>query len=210
MRRREFISLLGGAAAWPLAARAQQPAMPVIGFLSARSPDDTRHLVAEFRRGLSEGGFVEGRNVTIEYRWALGQYDRLPAMTTELVRRPVMLLASAGGEPAALAAKAATSTIPIVFVVGGDPVKEGLATSLNSPGGNSTGVTILTTTLEPKRLGLLRELVPGAATIGILLDPSFPPYESQLRDVQEAARALALQAIVLRANTDRSRWHSKR
>src|SRR5262249_42271299 len=137
-RRREFITLLGTAAAgWPLATSAQQPTIPVIGFLSARSPDDTRHLVSAFHRGLSEGGFVEGHNVTIEYRWALGQYDRLPAMETDLVRRPVVLLASVGGEPAALAAKAANSTIPIVFVIGGDPVKEGLATSLNLPGANA-------------------------------------------------------------------------
>ncbi len=201
--RRDFITLLGGAAtAWPLAARAQQPVVPVIGFLNARSPDDTMPLVAAFRRGLAEGGFVEGQNISIEYRWALGQYDRLAGMAMELAHRPVMLLATAGGEPAALAAKAATSTIPIVFVIGGDPVKQGLATSLNRPGGNSTGVSILTGALEPKRLGLLRELVPGAATIGALLNPSFPLYESQLRDVQQAAHA-TLQVIVLPANTDR-------
>jgi putative tryptophan/tyrosine transport system substrate-binding protein len=163
MRRREFISLLGGVATWPLAARAQQHPMPVIGFLNARSPEDTMHLVAAFRRGLGQGGFVEGQNLIIEYRWALGQYDRLAGMATELAHRPVMLLATAGGEPAGLAAKAATSTIPIVFVIGGDPVKQGLATSLNQPGGNSTGVSILTTTLGAKRLGLLRELMPGAA-----------------------------------------------
>jgi putative tryptophan/tyrosine transport system substrate-binding protein len=189
--------------AWPLAPRAQQPAVPVIGFLNARSPDDTMLLVAAFRRGLAEGGFVEGQNISIEYRWALGQYDRLAGMAMELVHRPVMLLATAGGEPAALAAKAATSTIPIVFIIGGDPVKQGLAKSLNLPGGNSTGVSILTTMLEPKRLGLLRELVSGTATVGALLNPSFPLYESQLRDVQEAARALALRVIVLPANTDR-------
>ena len=210
MNRREFITLVGSAAAaWPLAARAQQP-MPVIGFLNARSPEDTMRLVAAFHRGLGEGGFVEGQNVIIEYRWALGQYDRLAGMATELAHRPVMLIATAGGEPAALAAKAATSTIPIVFVIGGDPVKQGLATSLNRPGGNSTGVSILTTTLGPKRLGLLRELVPGAATIGALLNPSFPPYESQLRDVQEAAHALALQLVMLPAiPIARSRRRSK-
>jgi len=200
--RREFITLLGGAAVWPLAASAQQTGTPVVGFLNARSPEDTMHLVAAFRRGLGEGDFVEGQNVIIEYRWALGQYDRLAGMATELAHRPVMLLATAGGEPAALAAKAATSTIPIVFVIGGDPVKQGLAASLNLPGGNSTGVSILTTTLEPKRLGLLQELVPGAATIGILLNTSLPTYDSQLRDVQDAARALPSQVVVLPANTD--------
>jgi putative ABC transport system substrate-binding protein len=201
--RRALITLLGGAAAaWPLAARAQQQPVPVIGFLNARSPEDTMHLTAAFRRGLGEGGFIEAQNVTIEYRWALGQYDRLPAIAAELAHRPVTLLAAAGGEPAALAAKSATSTIPIVFVIGGDPVKQGLATSFNLPGGNSTGVSILTTTLEPKRVGLLRELVPGTAMIGVLANPSFPGYESQLRDVQEAAGALALQVLVLPANTD--------
>ena len=158
---------------------------------------------AAFRRGLGEAGFIEGQNVMIEYRWALGQYDRLPAMAAELVRRPVTVLASAGGEPAALAAKAATSTIPIVFVIGGDPVKLGLAASLNRPGGNSTGISVLTNTLEPKRLELLRELVPRAETIGVLLNPNFPTFESQLRDVQEAARAINLQIHVLRASTDR-------
>jgi len=201
--RRELLAALGGAAAaWPLAARAQQPAMPMIGFLNARSPEDTIHLVAAFRRGLGEGGFIEAQNVTIEYRWALGQYDRLPAMAAELAHRPVTLLATAGGEPAALAAKSATSTIPIVFVIGGDPVKQGLATSFNLPGGNSTGVSILTTTLEPKRLGLLRELVPGTAMIGVLGNPSLSEYESQLRDVQEAAGTLGLQILVLPVNTD--------
>jgi ABC-type uncharacterized transport system substrate-binding protein len=203
VNRRALITLIGGAAAWPLAARAQQSKIPVIGFLNARSPEDTMHLVAAFRRGLGEGAFVEGQNVMIEYRWALGQYDRLPAMAAELVHRPVTLLVTAGGEPAALAAKSATSTVPIVFVIGGDPVKQGLATSLNLPGGNSTGVSILTTTLEPKRVGLLRELVPGTVMIGVLADPGFTLYESQLRDVQEAARALALQALVLPASTDR-------
>src|ERR1700736_3993892 len=184
MRRREFLGVLGGAtAAWPLAARAQQPAMPVIGYLSARSPDDTAHLVAAFRRGLGEHGFVEGQNVTIEYRWALGPYDRLPAMAAELVRRPVAILATTGGEPAALAAKAATSTIPIVFLIGGDPVKLGLVASYNRPGGNATGMNILTATLEAKRLGLLHALVPQATTIGVLLNPKFQPADNQLRDL---------------------------
>jgi putative ABC transport system substrate-binding protein len=203
MRRREFISLLGCAAAtWPLAARAQQPAMPVIGYLSARSPEDTTHLVEAFRRGLSEAGFVEGQNVTIEYRWALGQADRLPGLAADLVRKPVTVLVTTGGESAALAAKAATSTIPIAFIIGGDPVKLGLATTYSRPGGNATGISILTATLEPKRLELLRELVPQASTIGALLDPKFPPYESQLRDLREAARALDLQVQELRASNE--------
>jgi len=202
MRRREFITLLGGAAAWPLAARAQQPAMPVIGYLSARSPDDTTHLLAAFRRGLGEHGFVEGQNVTIEYRWALGRYDRLQEMATELVRRPVAVLTATGGEPSALAAKAATSTIPIVFSIGGDPVKQGLVASYNRPGGNATGVSLLTSPLEQKRLGLLRELVPQATTMGFLLNPTLPQSGSQLSDIQEAARTLNLQIQVLRASTD--------
>jgi ABC-type uncharacterized transport system substrate-binding protein len=202
--RRKFLATLGGAAAaWPLAARAQQQPMPVIGYLSGRSPDDTAHLVAAFRRGLGENGFIEGQNVTIEYRWALGQYDPLPALAAELAGRPVAILVATGGESAALAAKAATSTIPIVFSTGGDAVKLGLVGSYNRPGGNATGINLLTHTLESKRLGLLRELVPQAATIGVLLNPNFPSAADQSKNVQEAARAIGLQIHVLRANTDR-------
>ena len=202
MKRREFITLLGGAAAWPLAARAQQPAMSVVGFLNARSPIDTAHLVAAFRRGLAENGYVEGQSVTIDYRWASGQPDRLPAMAMELVDRPVVVLAATGGENSAMAAKAATSTIPIVFAVGSDPIKLGLVASYNRPGGNVTGINSLTTTLEAKRLGLLHELVPRAATVGVLLNPNWPPSANQLRDVQDAARVVGLQINVLQASTD--------
>jgi putative tryptophan/tyrosine transport system substrate-binding protein len=204
MKRREFITLLGGAAAaWPLAARAQQPAMPVIGLLSTRSPDESAHLLAAFRRGLAGNGFAEGQNVAIEYRWALGQYDRLPVLAAELVSRPVTVIVALGAEPAARAAKAATAAIPIVGTFAADPVASGLVASLNRPGGNVTGTSNLASTLEPKRLGLLRELVPHATTIGILLNPNFPPADNQSRDVQEAVRAIGLQLHVLRASTDR-------
>jgi putative ABC transport system substrate-binding protein len=201
LRRREFITLLGGAATWPLAARAQQPPMPAIGFLHTRSPDAVRPL-AGFRRGLAESGYIEGQTATIEYRWAEGQYDRLPALAAELVRRPVAVLVAGGGEPSPLAAKAATSTIPIVFAIGSDPVKAGLVASYNRPGGNVTGINILTDTLEPKRFGLLHELVPQAATIGFLVNARYPSAESQVRDVREAARALTLKIHVLPAGTD--------
>ena len=204
LRRREFITLLGGAATtWPLAAHAQPPVMPVIGFLSTRAPENIPHLLAAFRRGLAENGYVEEQNLTIEYRWALGEYDRLPGLAAELAGRPVLVIVAAGGEPAALAAKAATSTIPIAFVIGGDPVTAGLAASYNRPGGNATGISIMTSTLDPKRLGLLHELVPRAATVGALLNPNFPGFEGQLKDMQEAARTIGVQIFVLRASNDR-------
>src|SRR5262245_59085510 len=201
MKRRAFILLGGAAVVWPLAARAQQPPTPVIGYLSARSPDDTWHLVEAFRRGLREAGFVEGQNATIEYRWGLGERGRLAGLASDLVRKPVSVLVTTGGESAALEAKAATSTIPIAFIIGGDPVKLGLSASYSRPGANATGITILTATLEPKRLELLRELVPQASTIGAFLDPNFPPYDDQLRDLREAARTLDLQLHELRAST---------
>jgi putative tryptophan/tyrosine transport system substrate-binding protein len=198
--RRQLMTALGGAAVvWPLAARAQQPTMPVIGFLHARAPEDSKPQVAAFRRGLSESGYTEGQNVTVEYRWGRGQYDQLPAMAAELVRRPVALLV-AGSEPAALAAKAATSTIPIVFSVGTDPVKLGLVTSFNHPGGNATGMQMFTTMLEAKRLGLLHELVPRAQTLGILLNPNFTTAQKQLVDLQEAAKLIGLRLQVFRAS----------
>jgi putative ABC transport system substrate-binding protein len=202
MRRRELITLLGGAAAaWPLAARAQQPAMPVIGFLSTRSPQDAAHLVTAFHRGLYENGFVDGQNLTIDFRWADGQYDRLPALAAELVRRSVKVIVATGGDPAALAAKAASSTIPIVFVTG-DPVKAGLVASYSRPGGNATGINLLTTTIEPKRVGILHDLMPQASTIAVVVDPRFPTAGMQSRDIEEAAHAIGIQTEVFHASTD--------
>jgi putative ABC transport system substrate-binding protein len=191
MKRRQFMQFIAaGVAAWPLAVRAD---MPVIGYLSARSPEDTGHLVEAFRRGLSETGFVEGQNVMVEYRWARGQHERLPDLAADLVSRSVSVLVTTGGESAALAAKAKTSTIPIAFIIGGDPVKLGLVATYQHPAANATGMTILTSTLEPKRLELLRELLPNVSKVAALLDPDFPPYEAQLSDLHEAARALSLQ-----------------
>jgi putative ABC transport system substrate-binding protein len=200
--RREFIALLGGAVAWPLAARAQQGALPVIGFMSSRSAQESSHLVAAFRRGLAEGGFVEGQNVAIEFHWANGAYGRLPTMAADLVNRKVAVIVSAGGEPAALAAKAATATIPIVFGLGGDPVKVGLVASLNRPGGNMTGATLLTNLMEPKRLGLLRDLVPGVALIGVLINPSFQAAAYQLQQLEDAAAATGQRIVIAKASSD--------
>jgi putative tryptophan/tyrosine transport system substrate-binding protein len=200
MRRREFIRLfISSVVAWPLTARAQQTAMPVIGLLYVRSPEDSAPQLAAFRRGLAENGFVESKNVAIEYRWGLGHYDRMPAMAAELVRLPVNVIL-AGAEPSALAAKAATSTIPIVFVVGSDPVKLHLVASYNSPGGNATGVNIFTTNLDVKRLGLLNELMPSAKLLGVLVNPKFPYAQDQLDQLEAAANAAGLHLQIYNAS----------
>ena len=202
MKRREFITLLGATATWPLTAPAQQPAIPVVGFLGTASAGPFAHLVAGFRRGLQEAGFVEGRNVTIEYRWAEGQYDRVPALAADLVRRQVAIIVTVGGETSATAAKAATATIPIVFNVGADPVKLGLVTSLARPGGNATGVNIFTTELVEKRLGLLRDLVPAATTVAVLSNPNFPAAVANVRESEAAARAIGKQVVIFNASSD--------
>jgi putative tryptophan/tyrosine transport system substrate-binding protein len=203
MKRREFITLLGGAAAaWPLAARAQQSAMPVIGFLNSVSAKAWENYVGGFRAGLKETGYIDGQNVTIEFRWAEGHYDRLPEMAADLVRRQVAVLVSTGGAPTVMAAKAATSTIPIVFSAGSDPVQLGFVTSLSHPGGNVTGVHLLTAVMESKRLGLLRALVPGVQLIAILLNPNRADHADQTRQVQEAAAATGQQTHVLLASNE--------
>ncbi len=201
MRRREFVAGLATTALAAPFALAQQSA-PVIGYLSARSPAESANLLAAFRRGLTENGFADDRSVTIDYRWALGAYDRLPAMATELVNRPVAVLVTVGGEAAIRAAIAATRTIPVVGIFADDPVASGLVASLNRPGGNATGVFNFNPALEPKRLGLLHELVPQATTLGVLINPNYPPAASQLRAVEEAARTVGMRTFALRAGND--------
>jgi putative tryptophan/tyrosine transport system substrate-binding protein len=202
MIRREFISLIGAAVAWPLAARAQQPAMPVIGFLHSGSPGLFAYQLAAFNRGLKQTGYVEGQNVAIGYRWADGHYDRLPAMASDLVGRKVSVLAAGGGIPPALAAKAATTTIPIVFLMGSDPLKAGVVTSLNRPEGNVTGVSFLINSLGTKRVELLSQMVPRASTIGMLTNPTNPDVDIETRDAQAATQALGRQLLVVKASTE--------
>jgi putative tryptophan/tyrosine transport system substrate-binding protein len=195
-------TLLGGAAAtWPLAARAQQPTMPVIGFMSARSPAEAASDLAAFRQGLGQAGYFEGKNVAIEYRWAEGHYDRLPAMAADLVARQVAVIAAVGGEPSGLAAKAATATIPIVCSLGGDPVEAGLVDRLNRPGGNITGVTLMGQEMGPKRLEFAHQLVPNGNALAALVNPKFPLAMAEARDMQAEARSLGLQLAVLEAST---------
>jgi putative ABC transport system substrate-binding protein len=203
MRRREFIALVGGASVgWPLVAHTQAQANPVIGFLNSTSPVAFTRFVAAFQQGLNEVGYVEGRNVTIEYRWAEGQYDRLPALVADLIRRQVSVIAATGGIVSALAAKAATPTIPILFVSGFDPVEIGLVASINKPGGNATGVNVYTTELMNKRLALLRELVPGLTTIALLVNPDTSVAKYEIADLQKASNEQNLQLLVLPARAE--------
>ena len=204
MRRRDFIAgIAGSVAAWPPVVRAQRPELPIVGFLHFAKPETYAHVVAAFRAGLKEGGFVEGQNVTIEFRWAHGQSERLPALAADLVRRQVTVMAVGGGPLPALAAKAATSTIPIVVAFGADPIKLGLAASLSRPGGNVTGATFLTSELGSKRLGLLSEMVPHAMTIGFLVDPRHPATKDQTTEILAAARVLDRQIVVVEARSER-------
>jgi putative tryptophan/tyrosine transport system substrate-binding protein len=200
--RREFVAALGSAAAWPVVGRAQQPVVPVVGVLSSRSADGSADLIAAFCRGLGEAGFVEGRNVSIEFRWAEGHYDRLPTAAADLVVRQVAVIAALGGTPAVLAAKAATAKIPIVFITGADPVQFGLVSSLSRPGGNLTGVAALTSTLAPKLLELLHETVPSAPLVALLINPKNPNAETDRQSVKSAADTTRQQILVLSASTE--------
>jgi len=205
MRRRKFIALAGAAAAsnfWPLGARAQQPAMPVIGYLGAQSPAAFASRVAAFRQGLGETGYAEGRNVAIEFRWAEGRHDRLPDLAADLVARQVTVIVAPGGAPAALAAKSVTTSIPIVFEMGADPIAIGLVASLARPGGNLTGISSLNVEVTPKRLEILHEAIPTGAVVAVLLIPTSPTADSQFKQLQEAARTLALRLHVLHASTE--------
>ena len=200
MRRREFVSLLGGAAAWPLAASAQQPLMPVVGFLRSTSHAPFESLATAFRQGLNETGFVEGQNVAVEYRYADNQHERLPALVADLLRRSVAVIVA--NNASALAAISGITTVPIVFATGGDPVRDGLVTSLNRPGGNVTGVVFFSSVLAAKRLDLLRQLVPQATTIAVLVNPNLPNTEAEYQEVQAAAQAIGQQLVIVEAGND--------
>jgi putative tryptophan/tyrosine transport system substrate-binding protein len=202
MKRREFVALVGGAAAWPLAVRAQQPAMPVVGYLSTGTPSSSAELVGAFRKSLEELGFLEHRNIAIEYRWVEGQYDRLPQLVADLIHRDVAVIAATGGARAAIAVKQSDTKIPVVFQIGGDPVALGLVASLNRPGGNMTGVVSQNVQLMPKRLELLHELLPAARTIGVLANPSNRTTEGELEEIRAAASRLALEIRVIQAASD--------
>jgi len=203
MRRRDFVKVVGFGALWPLVARAQQASMPVIGFLSSRSPDESKRVLAAFHQGLSEAGYVEGMNIAVEYRWAFGEYEKLPALAADLVRRNVVVIAALGGDVSARAPGEATSTIPIVFGATSDVVKAGLVKSLSKPEGNATGFTLLTSDMESKRLGLLHDLLPKADLVGVLYDPNFAPAVDQLAALEKAANTIALRLDVLSAGNDR-------
>jgi len=202
MRRRDFIKAGVSIAGWPLLAHAQQRSTPLLGFLSSRSPDESKHVLAAFHKGLSEAGFIEGTNVAVEYRWALGEYDKLPALAADLVSRNVAVIVAVGGDVSARAAEQATSAIPIVFGAASDVVKAGLVKSLSKPEGNATGFTLLTNDLEPKRLGLLHDLLPKADIIGVLYDPNFPPAVDQLAAIEKAAKTIGLRVDVHSAGND--------
>lgn len=202
MRRRDFLTLVAGSAAWPLTATAQSPAIPVLGSLHSRGPEDAGYLASAFRRGLRDAGFIDGQNVKIEYRWAKGHYDQLAALAKELTRVPVSVVVAGGGTPAVLAAKSATSTIPIVFAMSGDAIQLGLAKSINRPGGNVTGINIFTTELDPKRLSLLHDIVPAASPIGYLIDASYPPSVQQASSIESPGRAMGVRIRVMRASNE--------
>jgi putative tryptophan/tyrosine transport system substrate-binding protein len=205
MKRREFITLLGGvAAAWPLAGHAQQPAMSAVGFLHPSSPEAFPHIVEGFRRGLGDTGFVEGQNVMIEYRWARGEYDQLPRLAVELVQRRVRVILAGGGEASAFAAKAATSTVPILIIAGSDPVKSGLVASFNRPGSNITGLMTASSELEAKKFGLLCEMIPSARIIAMLINPNSPPHAADVVEVQSAAQSIGRQLVVLSADSSQA------
>jgi putative tryptophan/tyrosine transport system substrate-binding protein len=202
MRRREFLALLGSAAVCPVAANAQDSSMPLVGFISSRSPSEAASALQAFRQGLGEAGYFEGKNVRIEYRWAEGHYDRLPALAAEMISHDVAVLAATGGEPSALAAKAVTVATPVVFTLGGDPVEAGLVASLNLPGGNLTGTTIMTAEMGSKRLELVRRLLPNADDVGIVMNPNFSASQAEAREVQNGAHALGIRFHILNAATE--------